>query len=322
MRKPRKFVSCAAPQIEAFVRHRRAAGTICDGAVARLRQLDTHIAAEFPDGEALSQEMVDTWCARRPTESANTCGARCRPVVALVSFLRERGETDVVEPDLPRAQKSGYVPHAFTDDELSEFFSECDSWEPKGRGMKKKVYLRTKRTIPVIFRLLWSSGIRTCEARLLARRCVDLDDGVIRIERGKGNNQRLVALHESLLPMMREYDAAMELLWPDREYFFPNGAKESISGTLLCTWFRDLWSRVSDERATAYMLRHDFCVRCINRIASRGTEALADLEWVSKAMGHSSVDVTVRCYYHITPALSALMQERSAARLDETIPEA
>ena len=79
---------------------------------------------------------------------------------------------------------------------------------------------------------------------------------------------------------------------------------------------------MSSERATPYMLRHAYCVACIDGIAARGTEALAELEWVSKAMGHASVEVTVRNYYHIVPSLARLLQERSDPGFDEVIPEA
>ena len=317
-----EYTSCAAAQIEEFVRHRKAAGTICEGAQRSLHLFDVHVASAYPGATGLTQEMVDTWCARRPTESANTCGARCRPIKALVRFLVERGEDGLREPDLPRPQESGYVPHAFTDEELVALFAEADAWEPARKVAGQEMYVRTKRTLPVIFRLLWSSGIRTCEARLLRRECVDLGLGTMLIREGKGLSERMVALNESMLAMVRDYDAAMEELWPGRAYFFPNGPEGFIPAVTLNQWFRMLWSRVSDVHATPYMLRHDFCVRCINQMVGRGTDGLSDLEWVSKAMGHTSVDVTVRCYYHLVPALSAKVQERSDGELELTIPEA
>lgn len=314
-----EYTSCIAPQVRAYLRHRRAAGAACTLEEENLHYLDAWVARERPGATELEQGMVDEWCARRDGESANACRARCWPVVSLVRFLRLRGETGVEEPELPRPQESGFVPHAFTDGELEAFFRECDAHEPRGtHGWRMRT--RTKRTIPVVFRLLWSSGIRTVEARLLRSECVDLGRGALHIREGKGRSQRLVALHESMVPIMREYDEAMEALWPGRAYFFPNGAEGHISQDLLHHWFSMLWSRVSDEPARAYDLRHDFCIRCINQLVAGGIEGLRDLEWVSRAMGHTSVETTVSSYYHIVPALGAILQERCDG-LADIIPD-
>lgn len=319
-RKSHQFESGAAAQIESFVRSRLAADAICGSALDNLYFFDKHCATEFPGEARLTQPMVDTWCLRRPTETAGSCRSRCQVIATLVGFLRERGETYVEPPDLPRPQGTPYVPHAFTDEELDGFFRIADSLELT-ECMDKDTRVRTMRTVPVVFRLLLSSGIRTCEARLLRRDLADLDEGVLRIAEGKGRSERLVALHPSMLPIMRDYDAAMEEVYPGRAYFFPNGADGHISRHLLATWFRDIWKQVSDERACAYELRHHFATTCINGLVGRGVEGLRDLEWVSKAMGHTSVEETIKAYYHIVPALHRLLQERCGGSFDEIVPE-
>lgn len=296
-----------------------ASDRISENTEEMLHLFDANCAAAFPDSDTLTQPMVDAWFVRRPTECANSCRTRCFPVASLVRFLRSRGETDVVVPEMPRREASSYVPHAFTDDELSAFFLECDAWEP-ARNMKPEMRVRTKNTPPVLFRLLWSSGIRTCEARLLRREMVDLDAGVLRIVEGKGRNERLVALHESMLAIMRGYDDLMEEWFPGRSYFFPNGVDGHLTSDTLGDWFHKLWSRVSDEPANAYELRHCYCVTCINELVGRGVDGLRDLEWVSKAMGHSSVEVTIQSYYHFVPALAEILQARSDAAVRDVLP--
>ena len=315
----REFRSGAAALIEAFVRSRSAAGAICDGYVKTLAIFDSHCLADFPGEGGLTQAMVDRWCERRPTESARSCLARCWPVVALVRFARSRGDGDLVVPELPREVRPAFLPHNFTDDELSAFFAECDAWEP-GNRLGGASVLRTKRTLPVIFRLLYSSGVRTCEARLLRRANADLAGGVLRIVEGKGRNERLVALHPSMADVMRAYDPLMEDLYPGRTYFFPNGADGFLSGDWLRYHFSRLWGRVSAEHATPYMLRHEYAVRNVDSIASGG-DAFGELEYLSKSMGHVSVDVTIDSYYHITPGLAKVLQERCDGTLGDVLPE-
>lgn len=313
------FVSGAAGQIAAYVRSGRASGSLCDGYLSRLRLFDAACAGEFPDADRLTQAMVDRWCERRAGESANSCRARCYPVVSMVNFLRARSETDVVAPALPRRTETPLVHHAFTDDELAAFFAQCDSYRAHQGG--REVSLRNRHTLPVLFRLLYSSGIRTCEARKLRRGCVDLGEGVIRIVEGKGRSERLVALHPYMLELMRRYDELMEGLFPGREYFFPNGADGHLGSRWLEYHFKNLWERVSDEPATAYMLRHHYAVENINAMVRGGVEGLADLEYLSKSMGHVSIEETIGSYYHVVPALAAALQERCGEAFSRIVPE-
>lgn len=312
--------SPAAARIREYERSQAAAGALCDTYVQVLRSFDRSCAELFPDEGDITQGMVDAWCEVRPTEGPNSCLSRCSPVVSLVRFLNSRGEAELVVPELPRQVDTGYMPHHFTDEELVAFFRECDSWQPDRTGADRGATLRTKRTIPVLFRLLYSSGIRTVEARKLRRRRVDLEGGTLLIAEGKGRAERLVALHPSMLAIMRDYDESMEGLCPGREYFFPNGRDGHLSKHWLQCHFRELWDRVSPEHATAYQLRHEYAVRNIDGLVAGGLEGLEELEYLSKSMGHASVERTIRTYYHITPGLARALQER-CGDLDDVVPE-
>jgi hypothetical protein len=71
--------------------------------------------------------MVDGWCHKRDTETNNSCRSRIYVVVSFIRYLRKRGKTAVVEPDIPRKERCTYIPHSFTDAELEKFFRVCDS---------------------------------------------------------------------------------------------------------------------------------------------------------------------------------------------------
>ena len=53
-------------------------------------------------------------------------------------------------------------------------------------------------TYPVYFRLLYSSGLRTCEARWLKVKDVDLENDIVNIRKTKCNIEHYVVLHESM----------------------------------------------------------------------------------------------------------------------------
>lgn len=298
-----------AGQIDAYQALRRAAGAVADD--GHLHGFGLMCERDFPDEERVSQAMVDAWCVRHDAEGANSFADRQASLSRFVGFLSARGLTDAVMPDPPLREPKRFVPHAFTQDELRGLFAALDSFRPR---CWTKVGRRTKITLPVFFRLLYSTGMRTSEARLLRSENVDLESGTLLVVEGKGRHERLVAMHESMTALMPEYDVRASALYPERVYFFPNGERgeEPLRSNWVQEWFSWAWSGVSDERATAYQLRHHFATTNINAMVGRGASSIDDLEYLAKALGHTSVDVTAKSYYYAVPALATAMREHAA----------
>lgn len=162
-----------AAQIQMFVDYRQASGSCSEGSYFfSLKKFDHFCADSFPSETPLIQEMVDTWCVKRDSELNRSRNTRIRSIRAFIAYLQKRGLTEVVAPELLKSEPTTYVPHAFTHNELERFFAECDSIQPQ-KGQFASVI--RKLTCPVFFRLLYSSGIRTTEARLLAEKTLILN---------------------------------------------------------------------------------------------------------------------------------------------------
>lgn len=187
--------------IEAFVNSRKMAGAWNEPVFGLNIKLFDHYCADLYPGEILRQEMVDTWCAKRETENVNSCYTRTLVIRLFIEYLHKHGKTDVLPPPVLKQDKKRRIPHAFSRDELERFFHECDSIIPCRGRMAYASELR-KITCPVFFRLLYSSGIRTTEARFLMRDGVDLVNGVLDIQKSKGYDQHYVALHQSMTEML------------------------------------------------------------------------------------------------------------------------
>lgn len=313
----REFHSFLAPQILQFIHYRQSSQNWSSSSEKNLFYFDRHCSEHYPDAVILTREMVDSWCLKRPTENNGSCTKRSSIVRSLVSFLNMRGYSDIVLPDPPKDTRTVYIPHFFTDDELLRFFQACDNIRAYDRRNSK---IR-KLTIPVFFRLLYSSGIRTNEARLLKRGDVNLTDGVLNIQQSKGYNQHYVVLHDSMLELMKNYDSTVDALLPDREYFFPSPR----NGHYNCGWvvktFNDLWKESNPEtHARAYDLRHNYAITNINRWVGQGFEFHDKLVYLSKSMGHSKLEST-RYYYSIVPVLSQILEEKTAESSDWIMPE-
>jgi len=172
----REYTSKIAPLMQEFEHYRMASGRWSENYNLYLSLFDRYCASDYTECDALTQEMLDTWCVQRATEANNSCRSRIYPVVSFVRYLQKRGLTNVKTPTIPRKEARTYIPHAFSETELHNFFDACDSIESYSETEEQ---ISQRLTIPVFFRLLYSSGIRTNEARTLRRRDVDLVHGSI-----------------------------------------------------------------------------------------------------------------------------------------------
>lgn len=310
----REFTSFLAPQIHEFIRHRMSGDT---SYYDRLVLFDRYCASCYPDAAALTQEMVDRWCRQRDTEENNSCRSRISVIRSFIIFLNERGITVLQLPQLPRKEKCTYIPHAFTQDELRRFFDACDHIQVAADRKTDRI---RKITLPVFFRLLYSSGMRTVEARLLRAEDVDFDRGIVDIRKSKGSGQHYVVLHDSMLEIMRKYDEAITEIVPGREYFFPSLRNGHFNQGWVDKNFKQLWHKTNHSHATAYDFRHNYAVTNINQWAGRGFGLHDRLVYLSKSMGHCTVEST-KYYYSIVPGLSDILDAHTKSGSDWMIPE-
>lgn len=311
-----KFISFLAPLMQAYVFYRKASGYWDEASYEpNLVLFDRH-CKKYPT-EFLSQEMVDGWCKKRDTETNNSCRSRIYVVVSFIRYLRVRGKTDVMEPDIPRKERRTYIPHSFTDIELKIFFHACDTLHsvPRTPGQHSR-----KLTIPVFFRLLYSSGIRTTEARMLRVEDVDLCHGIIDIHYSKGHAQHYLVLHDSMLELLKIYDAAIRKLCPHRAYFFPARGNTFHTRKWVQKNFRELWDKNNGSHATAYELRHHYAIKNINRWTDEGFGVDAKLLYLSKSMGHSTLEST-KYYYSLVPGMADILEEKTGLDFERIVPE-
>jgi integrase len=220
-------------------------------------------------------------------------------------------------PDIPRREPSTYIPHIFTEEELKKFFWESDHIRTNEGDDSK----RRKLIVPVFFRLLYSSGLRICEARWLKCEDIDLKTGVLNIKRTKTSIQHYVAIHESMVKLLISYDKKISELHPYREWFFPGKNGKCIDKKWVKYNFDILWKKVqSPAKATAYCFRHTYATENINKWIGEGFDTFDKLVYLSKSMGHMSIETTMK-YYQMTPALADILQEKTATSFSKLLPE-
>lgn len=283
-----------------------------------LIRFNKYCASLNSDVMELTDDIINGWCDRRPSEQCKSRNTRIRPIRKFLKYTNKHGWTNVFIPETLPAEKSKYIPHGFKEDELIAFFHSTTTINIIGLQMDLKFKLRQMQ-IPVYFRLLYSTGMRTNEARMLECNDIDLTNGVININHSKGLDQHRVALHPTMCNLLIQYNDAMERLMPDRKIFFPNKNGDFYGIAWQSNNFRNIWKTISNESARAYDLRSLYAVTNINSWDYDGTEWFDKLLFLSHTMGHRQISST--CYYYqLVPMFFSQLEELTGQALHDLLP--
>ena len=138
----------------------------------------------------------------------------------LALFMISLGKEAYIPSNFYKCEKR--LVHILSDDEISAFFHEIDSYSPE---IKAVSFLRLSTEYKVIFRLIYCCGLRISEARKLKWSDADLGAGILTIMHSKGHKDRLVYMSDDLTVLIKEYKTVLndyygcisEWVFPARE---------------------------------------------------------------------------------------------------------
>ena len=116
----------------------------------------------------------------------------------LARFVNATGGLAYELPVACTPKPTGFSPHIFTDDELSMLFREIDSYEDAGRIVPRGTY-------PVMFRTIYTCGLRPGEGRHILLSDVDLSSGRILIRAAKRHKERLVVASDDMRLLLARF---------------------------------------------------------------------------------------------------------------------
>ena len=306
--------------IEAFIIQKRAAGYPYNTSARVLGYLDAMISKSFPDSDILSKEICNAWIDKCSSFHQNTLLRRVTPVRQLAKYLVGTGKEAYIIPGGIPNKQIHYDAHIFTETELKAFFSSIDKCR-KSSFSPYRCYV-----IPVIFRLLYTCGLRASEARLLNVDDVDLDTGKIFIRGSKGWEARIIYVSPDMLDLLHRYDCIIQRYLPARKVFFPNQKGDFYSKSTLDIWFHEFWDTLPEAAVTkgnkprVHDFRHSYCVYRLNQWVSDNADLNALYPYLSEFVGHSNFADTD---YYLTLAepfyleFEARMRKVNAAILPE-----
>jgi site-specific recombinase XerD len=136
-----------------------------------------------------------------------------------------------------------------------------------------------------LIELLYASGLRASEATKLEIQNLDLASGVLRVERGKGNKDRIALLGSKAVAALREYLGARA-----SGRVFLNSRGRPIGYQSVRQIVATAAERAGLKGVHPHTLRHTFATVLLNRGA--------DLRYVQELVGHERLSTTA-VYLHV-----------------------
>ncbi len=273
-----------------------------DSSARTLYKFDLFCLAYGCTEPVLSKTLILAWIQKRPNESLATLKNRACVVRQLALYITRLGIYAYVLPynSLPKVPE--YTPYIFSNKELATFFKQTDachycSWVP-----------HRHQIMPLLFRLLYGCGLRISEALNLRIQDVNLQTGVLTINDGKFNKDRLVPMSKELVRQCVNYTEKVHLFVNDNTYFFPGQKNYPMSIANAYKNFRKfLWqAHISHggwgKGPRIHDFRHTFAVHCLRNWVINKKDLAAYLPVLKTYLGHHSFSDTAK-YLRLTAEL-------------------
>lgn len=287
-----------APLAEEFISFKRAQGYKYNSEAKVLSRFCRFTERYGLTAPVLTRELAMDWTAPREGEAPKSRQHRVSLLNQFGKYLEMTGHKVCKLPS-QRWGRSSFTPYIFTHEEIERIFLAADSIRPiaQARNLHKE--------LPVLFRLLYSCGLRVSEAVGLRCRDVDLEKGILTIREAKNGRDRLIPLSESLLKLLRSYRKDTACWLQEDDFFFPAPDRTILSPNTVYQRFRKiLWAAGipysgKGNGPRLHDVRHTFAVHTLQKWVECGEDLTAMLPVLSVFMGHKSLQATSR-YLRLT----------------------
>ncbi len=281
--------------IQDFIELKQAVGYKYFTEAGHLKRFDTFTQKKYGSANTLTKEIVMKWCSKKLYEKQENLCSRASIIRQFAIYMDNLGVNAYVIPKNYFKSGERYVPYIYTDDELKRFFQETDKCHYCSNCPYRHLIM------PVLFRMIYSCGLRVSEARLLKVKDVDLDSGILTINQSKKDNSRLVPMTDELTRKCQVYSKQVHKYSDMERYYFPLIDNSPMSIGNINKNFRKFLFRAGISHGgrgfgpRVHDFRHSFAVHCLKKWSVEGKDLMTYLPILRVYLGHDSFEETA--YY-------------------------
>jgi integrase len=305
--------------IDTLVAARRAGAFRYDHQARVLAQFAEHCSREgYADGSII-QEAVEGFLYGRNLK-ASTIRREEIILRELAEHARQFGWPAWAPPTLTRVKtRHRPPPYVFSDEEIRRLFHAIDTQSLSEMSNRALVD-------PVLFRVLYATGLRLSEALNLQLRDFDPARATLEVRDSKNHENRIVPVTGRLAAALEGYIAAAHPNPEPANHLFHTGdpSTPADKSTIYNRFRRYLADADIPHFAPGgphiHSLRHGFAVQNLRRWAADGTDLALTLPYLSAYMGHADLRGT-QYYLRLTADAYPRLVAISQARFGYVIPD-
>ena len=298
----REYSSVFSNDLSGFIEFRKEQGYDIHATEVFLGFFDRYCRESSQTDPILSQTLIDNWLRHDMNLDYKDMSGRGRAIRQFAQYLKGIGKEAYVIPTFLFREKSAFAPYIPTNMELAAFFEAADEMKTWVNCDKFAPYVA-----PIIFRLMYTSGLRPQEACLLEDRDINFITGEILIRRNKRKKERIIVVSDDMLRLLNEYIVDRARIFVRTPFFFPRTDGSSYTSQQLGKLCDKCWLQANPTKSPSelprlrpYDFRHTFASSVLQKWINEGKDLYVMLPYLRAYMGHEHFEDTAY-YIHILP---------------------
>jgi len=297
----KRFESCLAPELNAYLEYRRALGYAGTAIISRLRTFDRYLQKNVPDEHRIDPAFL-LKMREKLQQEPGTLNGMLSALRGFFLFLVRQGiyVHNPVE-DIPPVAVRAYVPFVFSPLEIEQLLQAALQSVRKTPGS----FLRDLATYVAVV-LMARCGMRIREPLHLKKKHYRPGEGTLYIEKTKFKKDRLIPVPQAVLQEINNYLATRESLQKDdpNPYLLAGLKQAPIPMERVYRFFLAAVEAIGIDReehrigditlgrARPHSLRHAFAINTMKRIRDQGKDPHHALPVLAAYMGHAKYQYT------------------------------
>lgn len=287
-----KYQSIFFNEIEYFVKYKQSLGYNYKNEISCLKHMDKTLF----DLKLKSKEITKATfnkLIKRDTTSDSYYARKYHIVIDFCKYLISNNYKNIYFEDKKFHITNNYIPVIFNAYEINELFKVMDqSIENSNEKFYKLHY-----SYSVIFRLLYSCGLRISEVLKLNSENVYLDKNIINIINSKNQVSRIVVISNSMKKVLETYINKFKIT---TGLLFQNRKEQKIMYWTIRNYYKKSLNMARlNTNAHIHDLRHIFINETFNQMLEKGYDENVIIVYLHKYLGHKSITET-EYYLHFT----------------------
>jgi len=288
------FESVFAPFMKSFLSMKETMGFKLRTHKTIFKEFDNFFIENKVTEPFITCSLIEQWRITRMNDSTKTFYNKVSVISQFCKYLCHLGYPCYI-PRMPKKMPDSFIPYVFTCEQMQLIFKISDDLILERNRMDSSLF-----SIPAIFRLLYSTGIRIGEAIAIKNGDVDLERQYIIIRNTKNRQERLAPLNSAMLQVMIQYKEARNRLPlqdinnPNCSFFIALSGK-ALKHRTVYDWFKIIVKKCGiphigkNHGPRIHDLRHTCAIHSLMKQIEEGIDAYCTLPVLSVFLGHKTI---------------------------------